>query len=113
MREFRVHHDEFERAAVGVAGVTLDSVESCRTWAERLKLPYPLLSDQDRGAGQAFGVLREFGIGPWKIELFARSTFLADRDGVIRAVWGDVKTRGHARLVLEAALELPGASRAS
>src|SRR5262245_56660740 len=106
MREFRAHHAEFESAGVAVAGVTVDSVESCRRWAERLRLPYPLLSDVSREAGRAFHVLREVGIGPWKVEFFARTTFLADRAGKIRAVWGDVRVRGHAREVLQAARAL-------
>src|SRR5689334_20796719 len=103
MREFRVHHPEFEQAGVFVAGVTLDSVDSSKHSIERLRLPYPLLSDVNREAGRAFGVLREIGIGPWKIEFFARRTFLADVQGVIRAVWNDVQIRGHALQVLEAA----------
>jgi peroxiredoxin Q/BCP len=106
MREFRVHHSEFQQAEIALAGVTLDSVESCRQWAARLELPYPLLSDVTREAGQAFHVLNDFGIGAWKIEFFSRTTFLADTGGVVRAVWGDVKLRGHALQVLEAARAL-------
>jgi peroxiredoxin Q/BCP len=106
MREFRVHYSEFQQAGIAVAGVTLDGVESCRQWAERLDLPYPLLSDPRREAGRAFHVLQEFGLGPWKIEFFSRTTFLADTSGVVRAVWGEVKLRGHARQVLETARSL-------
>ena len=112
MREFRALHERFDEAGVAVAGVTADSVESNRQWAERLQLPYPLLSDPDRHAGRAFHVMREFGIGSWKIDLFRRTTFLADRKGIIRAIWSRVGVKRHAREVLEFARTLD-ASRVS
>jgi len=94
-----------------VAGVNRDTVESNRRWVERLRLPYPVLSDRDSQAGDALGVVRRIGIGEWKLELFRRCTFLIDARGKIAAAWEDVKVRGHARQVLEAAqaLERTGA----
>jgi peroxiredoxin Q/BCP len=106
MREFRVHHDEYLRRGIEVAGVARDSVESNRSWSERLHLPYPLLSDVDGAAGRAFRVARRLGIGSWTIELFRRSTFLIDDRGEIAAVWGKVRVRGHATEVLEMARAL-------
>ena len=108
MREFRAHHAELEAAGVTVAGVTLDTIASCRAWARRLRLPYPLLSDEARAAGEACFVLERVGLGPWKIEFFRRTTLLADSAGIVRRVWGEVKIRGHAREVLAAAREIGG-----
>jgi len=65
--------------------------------------PYPLLSDVDRRAGEAFRVIRRLGIGGWSVDLYRRSTFLIDAHGMIAAVWGNVKVRGHADQVLVAA----------
>lgn len=107
MREFRAHHDEFVAAGAAVAGVSLDPLERARAWAERLALPYPILSDVEREAARELGLLRRIGIGGWSIELMRRATVLADRQGVIRAVWEDVKIRGHALEVLEAVRLLP------
>lgn len=109
MREFRARHADLAAAGVTVAGVTLDSIDSCRTWAKRLRLPYPLLSDAERAAGNACHVLDRVGVGGWKIEFFRRTTLLVDAAGLVRAVWGDVRIRGHAREVLRAALALPAA----
>lgn|SRR5215831_2121692 len=106
MREFRALHEQFQAAGVAIAGVSTDSVESCREWAQKLQLPYPLLSDARREAGRAFHVMREFGIGGWKIDLFKRTTFLADREGIIRAIWSRVGVRRHAREVLRFAKTL-------
>jgi len=110
MREFRAHHDALIAAGAAVAGCSLDPVEFNRRWAERLRLPYPLLSDVDRRAGDAFGLIRRLGIGGWKIEWFRRATVLVDRHGIVRAVWEQVRVRGHALEVLRAvrALEATG-----
>jgi peroxiredoxin Q/BCP len=112
MREFRAHHGELLAAGVTVAGVTLDTLESCRTWARRLRLPYPLLSDEARAAGEACHLIERVGIGPWKIEFFRRTTLLADTAGIVRRVWGEVKIRGHALEVLAAARDLGDPSAA-
>lgn len=106
MREFRAHHAEFTAAGVAVAGVTTDTIASCRAWVKRLHLPYPLLSDERREAGEAFRMLERIGVGEWKIEFFRRTTILIDAGGVIRAVWNEVKIRGHATEVLTAARAL-------
>ncbi len=101
MREFRARHAEFVAAGAAVAGVSLDSVESNRAAAERLRLPYPLLTDTERRTGEAFRVLSRIGLGGWNVEFFRRTTVLADAAGTIAAVWGKVKVRGHALEVLQ------------
>ena len=106
MREFRVHHSELKDAGVEVAGISPDTPESSRTWSRRLELPYPLLSDVERKAGTAFGVIRRFGVGSWSVELFRRVTFLVDARGRVVASWDRVKIRGHALEVLEVARAL-------
>lgn len=106
LREFRAHHEAFEREGVAVAGVSLDPPGVNRAWATRLSLPYPLLADPAREAARAFGVLRRLGISGWGVELLQRSTFLVGADGEVAAVWGKVRIRGHALEVLAAARAL-------
>ena len=106
-REFRAHYAEFQAAGVEIAGISLDTLERSLEWSRRLKLPYPLLSDSERIAGTAFGVVRRVGIGAWGVEWFRRSTVLVDRGGLVRAVWEDIATRGHALEVLAVAKTLP------
>ena len=106
MREFRAHHEAFAEIGATVAGISLDPIERAMAWAERLALPYPILSDADRRAGEAFGLIRRLGIGGWTIELLKRATIVADRDGFIRAVWEEVKIKTHAKEVLEAVRHL-------
>ncbi len=55
---------------------------SQQTFAESLKLPYPLLSDYpDRKVIRAYGILRE------KTMTATRTFFLIDPQGVIRKKW--------------------------
>lgn len=96
----------YQRAGVAVAGVNADSVAGNQSWARRMRLPYPLLSDPERDAAAAFGGLRRLGIGTWSIELYRRRTVLAGRDGVIAALWDKVQIRGHAAEVLRSAVAL-------
>ena len=83
-----------------------DSVESNQRWVQRLRLPYPLLSDADAQAGHAFGITRQVGIGSWKLEFFRRATILIDMQGLVAAVWENVKVRGHAEDIIEVARAL-------
>ena len=115
LREFREAHAGFQEAGIALAGVSTDTIESHRRWAERLRISYPLLSDSKRAAGDALGLVRRFGIGGWTIDLFRRATLLVDVRGTIAAGWTQVKIRGHATEVLAAARGLgrDGPSRLS
>jgi peroxiredoxin Q/BCP len=106
LREFRERHSAFVASGIEVAGINADSVESNRRWSERLKIPFPLLSDPERTAAAAFGGLRRIALGDWSVEFFRRRTILADRLGVVAAVWDKVHIRGHAAEVLTAARAL-------
>ena len=89
-----------------VAAVTRDKPEVNHTWATRLRLPYPILSDVEGDAGRSFGVIRGVGVGSWKLEFFRRATFLIDMHGTVSAVWRSVKVRGHAEEVMKLARAL-------
>jgi len=64
-----------------VVGVSLDSAEKHAAFAEKYRLPYPLVSDRDAKIATAFGVSRLSGWLPTK-----RVTFVIDKEGVVRHV---------------------------
>ena len=68
-----------------VLGVSVDSPEHNRAWAEKAALPFRLLSDvSPKGqVGKAFGVWDD----TWGFE--ARATFVLDAHGVVRFVDAD------------------------
>ena len=109
LREFREAHPSFEKEGVAVAGVSSDSLESHAHWIARLRIPFPLLSDPERTAGHALGLVRRIGLGAWGVEFFRRATLLVDERGLIAAAWSQVRVRGHAQEVLAAARSLRSA----
>jgi len=110
LREFRGAYPDYVRAGVALAGVSTDSLESHRRWTDRLQIPYPLLSDPDRHAAHALGLVRRLGIGGWSIDLYRRATLLVDVTGVIAAAWTQVRIRGHGAEALAAGRALRGTS---
>jgi len=62
--------------------MSADNTFSQQTFAESLKLPYPLLSDfVERKVIRAYGILNE------KMMTSIRTFFLIDSQGVIRRKW--------------------------
>ena len=58
-------------------GVNPASVESHASYAAKLGLPFPLLSDRELAISRAYGTLKPDGSG------IARSVCLIDRDGLV------------------------------
>lgn len=104
--DFRDLKGEFDALGAIVIGVSRDSVKSHKGFKKKQDLNFPLLSDPDAMLAQSYGVWKEkkqYGRTFMGIE---RSTFLIDRQGVIRREWRKVKVDGHAREVLETARQL-------
>ncbi len=78
---FHRHLDAFRKLGVDILGVSVDSIESHRAWAQELGgIDYPLLSDVDRAVSTAFGVLdQQAGVA-------RRVTFIIDPAGVVAYV---------------------------
>jgi peroxiredoxin Q/BCP len=90
--EFRELYQQFAALDCVVVGVSTDSVESHRGFAEKHGLPFPLLADPLGELASAFGVL-DHGIAQ-------RATFVLDREGRVARSFLDVRPRGHAQRVL-------------
>jgi peroxiredoxin Q/BCP len=91
-KEFRDSFEQFEALDCIVVGVSTDSAERHRAFAEKHALPFILLADTDGKLADAFGVL--------KGKYAARSTFVLDSDLRVRRAFHDVTPRGHAAQIL-------------
>ena len=89
-------YDRFAERGAVVLGVSADDEESHRAFREKYTLPFTLLADPDREAGQAYGVIRDDS------RYFERSTFVIDKDGNVARVLRRVDARTHADEVLAA-----------
>jgi thioredoxin-dependent peroxiredoxin len=98
---FRDANREMQKRGVVVLGVSADSIESHRKFADKYGLPYPLLADTDTTVSQLYGVWKEKEYAGKKFMGVNRETFLIDKDGIVRKIWHKVKPEGHAEEVLE------------
>ncbi len=105
-QDFRELHGAFRRANTVIVGISPDTIESHHKFKTKFKLPFALLSDEDRKACELFDVIREKSMYGRKFMGVERSTFLIDADGQLRCEWRKVKVDGHAAEVLEAAKSL-------
>jgi peroxiredoxin Q/BCP len=101
--------DEFPRFGkldAVVLGVSKDSVESHRRFADKHNLPFTLLSDSETKVLKAYGAWgRKKMAGREYMGIF-RKSFLIDPKGVIAKVYEKVKPLEHAAEVLEDLKEL-------
>lgn len=97
---FRDRFDEFKDKDAVILGVSNDSVDSHKKFAEKHDLPFQLLSDEDKDVTKTYGVYgtkKSFGR---EYEGITRTTFLIDEDGVIEKVFPRVRVDGHDEEVL-------------
>jgi peroxiredoxin Q/BCP len=85
-----------------ILGVSPDSVESHRKFAEKNQITVTLLSDTEQAvikAYDAWGTKKMYGK---EFEGVVRSTVLIDPKAVVRAAWPKAPSKGHAAEVLGA-----------
>ncbi len=75
---------ELLEASVRPFGISRDSPWTHVSWRQALDLTFPLLSDWNGDAVEAFGVAREFRGLKGVAE---RSAFLVDAAGTVRGAW--------------------------
>jgi thioredoxin-dependent peroxiredoxin len=71
---------KFKRAGSQVIGISVDSRERNKAFAQKLGVQFPILSDEDKRVSEAYGVLYPL------IRIAKRTTFIIDQQGVIRAI---------------------------
>ena len=103
---FRDHYAEFQAANTEVFGVSRDSLKSHENFKAKQGFPFELLSDKDEALCQLFDVIKLKKLYGKEYLGVDRSTFLIDKNGVLRHEWRGVKVPGHVEAVLEQAKAL-------
>ncbi len=103
---FRDHYAEFQAANTEVFGASRDSLKSHENFKAKQSFPFELLSDKDEALCQLFDVIKLKKLYGKEYMGVDRSTFLIDKDGVLRHEWRGVKVPGHVEAVLEQAKAL-------
>lgn len=79
----KVDYSKFQELNVQILGISSATPFSQRTFADSLKLPYPLLSDYQEGK-----VIRQYGVlSPKYARDARRAFFLIDQQGIVRQRW--------------------------
>ncbi len=105
-QDFRDQSDKFGACNTVILGVSRDSVRSHERFCSKQGFPFDLLSDEDETLCSLFDVIREKTLYGKKVRGIERSTFLIDRQGILRREWRKVKVPGHVLEVLEAVRSL-------
>ena len=99
---FRDALPDFSKVNATVIGVSKDPVKKHDKFKDKYDLTFPLASVEDGKVCDAYGTWVEKSMYGRKYMGIDRSTFLIDRNGVIRAIWRKVKVPGHVDEVLKA-----------
>lgn len=103
---FRDELPDFKNLNAEILGVSTDSADSHRKFADKYKLTFRLLSDESQKTVQDYDVWKEKNMYGKKKMGIERSTFIIDKEGVIRKIFRKVKVDGHNLEVKEALKEL-------
>ncbi len=100
--QFRDLIAEFQNADCDVYGVSRDTLASHEKFKGKMAFPFELLADTDEAVCNMFGVIKMKNMYGKQVRGIERSTFLIDKDGVVRKEWRGVKVPGHVDEVLAA-----------
>ncbi len=81
-------------------------MESHQKFTEKNNLKFDIVSDVDLEVIKAFDVWKEKNMYGKKTMGVERTTFIVDKQGIVRKIYPKVKVNGHAEKVLEDIKEL-------
>jgi peroxiredoxin Q/BCP len=97
---------EFKALDTAVLGMSVDPVEAHQNFAASCGLNFPLLADEGRAVSERLGILTEIPQRPDLGKIARRTTFVIDKQGVLREVFEVQQVDGHVDEVLEAVRRL-------
>jgi peroxiredoxin Q/BCP len=103
---FRDEFPKFGKMKAEILGVSADSVDSHKKFAEKYNLPFDLLSDEKKETIEKYGVWQEKSMYGRKYMGIVRTTFIINSSGKISKIFPKVKVDKHNQEVMEALKEL-------
>ena len=97
---------DYKSTGARVLGVSPDSVEDVKEFADKFDLDFSLLADADHAVAEAYGTWGEksmYGKKYWGVQ---RATFIIDGDGKVARAFPKVSPKTHDDVVLGALSEL-------
>ncbi len=100
-QNFRDLYDQFLAVDTVILGISRDSLKAHENFKAKQAFPFELGSDSDEAVCTLFDVIKMKNMYGKQVRGIERSTFVIDRDGVLRREWRGVKVAGHAQQVLD------------
>ncbi len=97
--DFAANHKKFKNTVI--LGVSIDSQERHQKFIAKHDLPFDLIADVDKKVVNKYGVWQEKTLYGRKFMGIVRSTFIIDKEGVLRKIFPKVKVKVHVDEVLE------------
>lgn len=93
--DFRDGYKKLTSKKAQVLGVSFDSVESHKKFKDKYGFPFPLLADESKAAGKAYGVYQKKSLYGREYMGIVRTTFIIGPDQKIKKIFPKVKVTGH------------------
>lgn len=100
-QQFRDLYPKFKDAGAEIFGISRDSLKSHENFKAKQNFPFDLLADTEEVACSLFGVIKMKNMYGKQFRGIERSTFVIDKNGLLRQEWRGVKVPNHAQAVLD------------
>lgn len=97
-KNFTARREDFEALGATVVGISADTVESHKDFANKFSFSIELLADPDAELISKLGIEQKLFNGK---TFWSRSTFIVDPQGVVRKIYENVNPDGHELVLLE------------
>lgn len=98
---FRDDYSAYDQAGVVILGVSPDSVRSHVKFKQKFQLQFPLLADEEHKVSEQYGVWGPKKFMGKEYVGVLRTTFLIDRDGMVKKVYENVRPAEHSAELLK------------
>jgi thioredoxin-dependent peroxiredoxin len=96
-KAFSEGKSDFDAADIKIVGISADDVSSHKDFCTKFAFTIDLLADTNSQLMKTLGL----GQSEWKgMKFWERTTFVVDREGVIRKVYERVNPEGHEKVLL-------------
>lgn len=100
---------DYKAAGARVIGISPDTVDSVKKFADKFNLDFTLLADADHAVAEKYGTWVEKSMYGKKYMGVQRATFVIDPKGKIARAFPKVSPKTHDEIVLKALAELAAA----
>lgn len=94
---FRDRTDELKKLGAAVVGISIDSPESHRKFADKYQLPFTLLADSNGEVARRYGALSNFIIA----KIAKRHTFIIGPDSKIKKIYTHMDVSNHSQQIID------------